>query len=279
MKCKNCGGNCSVADKTCPYCGAANPAGLFWERQNKKAEAKYRATEAVVRKKLPLEVADKLATRILIGFGAALILSFLIMVAGALLFEGTFQMNNRLNQDKLEREMATLYDEGRFGELQKLMSDRELYGEEHYVYSQMALIYYDYRGYRQAKTELFQYSAQKEPVSEEKLTYCVRNILSYGADLLTLNIQAYPTLAKENSDAYNQYCEEVRTFCRTLLGMTEEEVAALSGSGYTVAHKGEGAQTVLPITEENHYREGERPYFFGEEPLVKAILEREAWKQ
>lgn len=270
MKCKNCGANFSARELNCPYCGTPNPKGKRWADQMDRAEREYRAAREQVTKELPLQVAYRVAGRVRTILAAVLGLIVLAVVLWALISDYGGRLRNKAQREQLETQMAELYSQERFGELYRLMGNRELFGGDYYAYSQMCLIHRDYSEFCQGRMELLQGS-----VREEYLDSAIEQLLSQAARLLALDISAYPDLAPENQAVYDRYCLDVTTFLRAMLGMTEEEVLSLSGQGYVPAAA--GTDTVRPITESD-YEWGRRAYFYSDSPLVAKVVAEEAWK-
>ena len=270
MKCKNCGANFPTKEVCCPYCGTLNPKGKRWADRMDQAEREYRETREQVIKELPLQAAYRVAGRVRTILAAILGVILLGMVLWALLSNYGGKLRNRVQRERLETRMAELYGQERFGELYKLMNDRELMGQDYYAYSQMCLIHYGYSEFCQSRMELLQ-----GKVREEYLDSTIERLLSRAGELLVLDISAYPELAPENQQVYDRYCLDVTTFLRTMLAMTEEEVLSLSGQGYVPTR--EGSDTVEPISETD-YNWGRRAYFYSDSPLVAKIAAEEAWK-
>lgn len=270
MKCKNCGANFSARELNCPYCGTPNPKGKRWANQMDRAEREYRAAREQVTKELPLQVAYRVAGRIRTILAVVLGVIVLGVILWALISDYGGQLRNKAQREQLETQMAELYSQERFGELYRLMGDRELFGEDYYAYSQMCLIYYGYSEFCQTRMELLQGA-----VREENLNFTIERILDRAGELLALDISAYPDLAPENQAVYDRYCLDVTTFLRAMLAMTEEEVLSLSGQGYVPTR--EGPDTVEPISETD-YEWGRRAYLYSDSPLVAKIIAEEAWK-
>lgn len=270
MKCKNCGANFPMRELNCPYCGTPNPKGKRWADQMNRAEREYQATRQRVEKELPLQVAYRVAGMVRTILAVILGVILLGMILWALLSEYGGRLRTRAQQEKLETQMAELYEQERFDELYRLMDDRGLMGRDYYAYSQMCLLSYQYSEFCQSRMELLQ-----GRVRQEYLNDAIERLLRYSAELLTLDIAAYPELAPENQSVYNRYCLDVTTFLRVMLGMTQEEVLSLSGQGYTPTR--EGPDTVQPIAESD-YEWGKRAYFYSDSPLVAKIAGEEAWK-
>ena len=270
MKCKNCGADFPAKELRCPYCGTPNPKGRLWADRRERAEQKYEATRQQVERELPLSVAYRVAGRIRGILALILVVIFLGVCLWALVTAYGGKLRNKLQREKLETQMAELYEQERFGELRALMWDRELSGQDYYAYTQMCLIHYHYEEFTQRRMELFQGEKREERESD-----CVERILSEASEILALDMAAYPDLAPENEEVYNRYCLDITTFLRAMLGMTEEEVLSLSGQGYVPAK--EGPDTVTPI-EESDYNWGCGVYFSGDEPLITKILAEGAWK-
>lgn len=270
MKCKNCGANFSLREVSCPYCGTPNPRGKRWADRMSQAEQEYRQTRDQVKKELPIQVAYRVAGSVRTILAAILGVILLGMVLWALLSGYGGKFRNRVQRERLETQMAELYEQERFGELYRLMNDRELMGQDYYVYSQMCLIHYRYSEFCQARMELLQGGVQ-----EDNLDFTIERILYRAGELLALDISAYPDLAPENQTVYDRYCLDVTTFLRTMLAMTEEEVLSLTGQGYVPTR--EGPNTVEPILETD-YNWGRRAYLYHDSPLVAKIVAEEAWK-
>lgn len=272
MKCKNCGAHYSSAELRCPYCGTRNEKGFRWKRHREKAQTEYARTEAAVKEKLPLMVANRVANVLLVVCAVVLVGSLL---ASLIYFGAVVPIYRRVNKSNWEAQMQAFYEAGELGQLSEFMNERELSGTEYYAYTQATLLNFDYENMMKARAVLMQGYEQGQEQDAWELYYCASGILNAASSILSLDMPAYPELAPENAALYAEYCREAEALCRGLLGLTQEEVAALAGRGYCLTDEGTG--TVEAI-EADDYRWGRGAYVYEKTPLLQAVLEREAWK-
>lgn len=275
MKCKNCGSNYPTRELRCPYCGTENKKGVLWAMRREQAEADYRAAEAEVRRKLPIEIADGVANRLLAVTGGLLALFLAVTLLLAVFSGGFRQLSNKLHREALEAQMAALFAEERFGELNALMDEKELSGQDYYAYTQICLLHFDFDHMLQARADFLQAVDSGEMLDDWHMRYFIARMVNRASSILTLDIPAYPELAPENRAVYQRYCAEAEALCRALLGMTEEETAALRGEGFLLAK--EGPETVEAIDPDS-YLWGWPSYLTDDMPLMDAVIAREAWK-
>ncbi len=272
MKCKNCGANYSSAELRCPYCGTRNEKGLRWKLHREQAQTEYARTEAAVKEKLPLMVANRVAN-VLLAVCAAVLAGSLLL--GLVYFGVVDPLHRWASRSSWETEMQTLFEAGELGRLNAFMDEHGLSGTEYYAYTQAAILNFDYENMMEARASLMQAYEQGEEQDAWDMYYYISRILNSASSILSLDIPAYPELAPENEALYGDYCREAEALCRGLLGLTEEEVAALAGRGYCLTDKG---PDTVEVIEADDYRWGRSAYVYEDTPLLQAVLEREAWK-
>ena len=243
MKCKGCGANFPSRELTCPYCGRENHRGLSWFSHRQAAEEAYQQALAQSGVSLRRIAANRIVNRVLFGIIALFLLTVLLVFLYFFAAEGLSRLSVALRQDAIYEELDQLYREERFGELYALLDEKDLFGEETYAYSQMALLHRDYLDFQESRLSFF--------LDEEIDDFTVEYLLSKANDLFSGDIPAYPELTKENLVHLEVYRREAEGFCRGVLGLTEEEMALLY-------------QDYL--------------YYSDEEALAAAILERRAWE-
>lgn len=272
MKCKNCGANYHLMDRQCPYCHTRNILGRIWIERTEEAQNYYDETQKHVMKTLPIRVANGLANWLIVIF----IVVYILIISGVFAYFysadkiNDIQKSNNLN--KITAQMEEYYTNGEYDKLYHYMDANEMFGEEYYKYSQMALLYYDYEEFLKQKQGFFQ-DIDNGKADREDLIYDISITLYKVSDVITADIPAYPDMDEDNKAIHQKYADDVKVFCRTMFGMSEEEVLALSQEGYTINEEGK-----LEQISEDDYRWGSQVYIPTDSAYIVELLEREAWK-
>lgn len=272
MKCKNCGADYHLMDRKCPYCGTRNILGKIWIERTEEAQNYYEETQKHVMNTLPIRVANGLANWLIV----ILIVVIILMISGGYTYFYTVdkidEMNKNNSLDEIHAQMDEYYTSGEFDKLYYCMSEYEMFGEDTYKYSQMALLYSDYEEFLKQKQGFFQ-DIDSAKANREDMIYDISITLYKVQDVLMADIPAYPEMDDDNLKMHQKYREDVITFCRTMFGMSEEEVLSLTQEGYTINEEGK-----LETISKDDYRWGMKVYIPTDSPFIVELLEREAWK-
>ncbi len=220
MKCVNCGANFSARDLYCPYCGTENLRGRRWQRQRAEAARDYHEARSEELPLLRRRLANKVLNRALLIEGVLFALLIVGVFLAFFLGDAADRLQTTLHRDRVETELAQLYEEGRYGELHLRLDETGLFGQEHYEYSQMALLHYDYEDFVLARMEFL---TQREAPEE----YTMERLIGSMHEVLSPYIPAYPELTERNARQLEEYQREVTAFAAAMLGMEEAELARL----------------------------------------------------
>ena len=243
MKCKGCGASFPSRELACPYCGRENHRGLAWLAHRKAAEEEYQRVLEAAGVSLKRIAFNRILNRALIGLGLLFVLTILLVFVYFFAAEGISSLSVALQKGKIEKQMETLYQEERFGELYALLDKADLFSEDYYAYSQIALLYQDYEDFTQCRLAFY--------LDDPLKAYTLEYLLSKANNLFYPLIPAYPDLTEENAQHLALWQDEADRFCRGVLGLTEDEMTLLY---------------------EDYL------YSTDEAALAAAILERRAWE-
>lgn len=221
MKCPNCGGDVSVNDLRCPYCGTPNPEGIAFQEEVHKRK---RFNE-YLRKKITEQMQLPLMHRIL---NLGLIILFLIALLLFLVSLGIFLFQDigfptLIRPRDYKEQMAQMYEEGRYNELDHAMESWNLEPSDYPEYTQMTILNYTYREFLTHSMNCVSAIDQGLIPDEYHLEFCIRN----AQELLVPDIPAYPDIYPENQEQLSVWQEEALIYLIGILNFTEEEMAVL----------------------------------------------------
>ncbi|MBS6396336.1 MAG: zinc ribbon domain-containing protein [Clostridiales bacterium] len=225
MKCPNCGGEVSVNDLKCPYCGTPNPEGIAFHQEVHKRRRfnQYLKDKTMEQMRLPL------AHRIL---NLSLVILFLIVFLLLLVDLGMFLIAEdafasfRLPDD-YEQQMAQMYEEEQYGELDAFMDQYEIEPADYPVYTQITLLHNDYADFLSNSMECSE--ALSQGIIPDK--YQINFVIKYTLELLYPDIPAYPDIYPENQPILNVWQEEALIYLSGVFGISSEELSALNPDG------------------------------------------------
>lgn len=222
MKCPNCGGEVSVNDIKCPYCGTPNPEGIQFQAEVHRR----RSFNGYLRDKIKEQMQMPLMQRILnlsIFFLILLLLIQLLMSLGLyLLSEGNVLAGLHRPKD-YEEQMAQMYESGSYGELYDFMDRYGLEGEDYSEYMQMCLIHNSYQEFLYHSMNCMEALEQGVVPDDYHLRYAIES----AEDLLNLHIPAYPDVYPENQDNLEHYCQEVIISLSGMFRLSRKEILTL----------------------------------------------------
>lgn len=222
MNCKNCAANYLSKELKCPYCGSANTKGETWLSRRQDERAEYERNLRKFGVTVNIITYDRIVGRIIkgfIGFLACYIVGIIVFFS---LSETAAKISAERNLDKNIAQIDQLYKEERFGEMNDLLSESDLYGQDNYEYSQMALIYNCYEGFLITRLGFFE--EMDTEITENSAETLVTNM--HG--VLALHFSAYPDMTSKNMVKLEGYQAEVADFAVNMLGFTEKELELLA---------------------------------------------------
>lgn len=221
MKCPNCGGEVSVNDLVCPYCGSPNPEGAAFHEEVQKRRKFNEYIKEKVRKQMRLPLAHRIMNLSIL----ILLLLFLLLTVislGFCLIQDTHVFGLGIPRD-IETQMEQLYKEGHYGELYALINEYNVEGRDYPEYMQMCLLHYDYEDFLRFSMACTEALEKGTIPDSYYLEYAVQN----AADLLRPDIPAYPDIYPENEKVLKSYQTEVSCFLIGTLHLTQEEIDGL----------------------------------------------------
>lgn len=225
MRCKNCGADYPMRELRCPYCGQANPKGLFQKMQREQAETDYQRANTTVGQ-MRRRMANRIMNRILIAEVALLIL----IVGGAFIysFAAYFIQEAKINanSDSIQAHMEELYTQGRFNELDYYMERNHLPLSAYPEYFDATMIQFYYNQFNE---ERINYLTKRE----ELPPYTARSLVSNMNYLLSHCISDYPDLTERNQKLADAACREVEVFASVILGFDDSQIELLKQSMLT----------------------------------------------
>lgn len=224
MKCKSCGADYKTRELKCPYCGTENVIGRIWLIERSAAYQEYEEAKERVRRKSRIYVFDKVLNRILLVSTALFLLCIILcfaVFAGYELYRNAYRS---IHGEEIEHTMEEYYTAGEYRELYKYMSKYDLFGLDHYAYSQAAFLSFDYDFY---KTEALCFLSQSEEEKQE-YDYYLRSAIEYSHDVWHLDAGLYSEPDPNNVEMHETYKKDIMAFWKGMLGMKEEEIEFLT---------------------------------------------------
>lgn len=252
MKCPNCGGEVSVNDVKCPYCGTPNQEGILFQSEVHKRKR----FNQYLRQKITEQMRIPLIQRCMNLGIFFLILLFVIQIFISLgiylvseghIFAGLFR------PDDYEEQMAALYEEGSYGELNAFMERCHLESSDYPIYTQICIINYDYQRFLEHVMFCMQDMEQGRIPDSYHLEYAFRQ----AGELLAPYIPAYPDIYSENQEALEAYQQEALICLSGMFRLPQEEVLTLAPSEEGSFQSGyENIDRLCEMAKENLKKEG-----------------------
>lgn len=218
MKCKNCGGNVSVNDLKCPYCGTPNPEGMAFQKEvhKKKRFNEYLREEITEQMKLPLR--HRVLNLSLIILLVITFLLFALCIVVHVIFDIGIPSLNRPRH--YEEQLEQMYEDGLYGELDYAMESWNLDASDYPEYTQMTILNYYYQQFQVNSMNCIQAMDQGLTPDDYDLEYSVKN----ARKLLKPDIPAYPDIYPENQEQLSIWQEEALIYLIGILDFTEEDL-------------------------------------------------------
>ena len=189
MKCPNCGGEISVNELKCSYCGTPNPeAAAFHEKVQKKRNLNQFLREQI-QKQMALPLFTRALNLSLAVMGGILFLLTLLYLIASLILENPFAKE----------------------------------AEETPAQAQMSILQFDYDDFLYHSMSCVQ-ALEKGELPD---TYHVEYTISKAQDLLVPDIPAYPDIYPENEEQLELWQEEALLFLKGIFYFTDTELEML----------------------------------------------------
>lgn len=220
MKCNSCGANFQTADVKCPYCGSRNIVGEEWQEQRNWAKALYESTLRRFREEGALYAINAIMNKAIKILAIVILVCFGIFLIPSLFSEAVFELNKSLKLGEIEAQMEAYHSAGQYEQLEQVMDEYDMFGKEYYIYSQSAILYRNYQDYLIHKVSFFDMTEEEKLEDDYHIEYALRDSL----DVYLLDCGIYDDLQVENSKQLETYQQEIMTFWKNVLGLTEEEI-------------------------------------------------------
>lgn len=241
MKCKNCGADYRTYKGKCPYCGTSSRLGRVWATERSIAEQRYDEARLQRNQKYSPFILNRWLNRGILIALSVLVLGFLATLAASGIEKGLPALEYKRHTQEIEAQLEESFEDGDYQNVRAILRKYDLYGKDHYAYSQAAFMYYDFRSYSTEKYAVIEDILTEGTTSDFQLSY----LLSEARRVYTLNLGSYSLLSPKNEDYYQANCQDIRGFLVGYLGMTEEEWAVFADTeGYSYPAD-EMAQTLL----------------------------------
>ena len=232
MQCKNCGAHYRLAELSCPYCGTENTFGKLWIKNRTEAELSYERERIAAGKRWSPYIYNRVISRVIV----VLIILYFFFFLSAGIFVGSRSVWKRIKEPSvlsdLKSELAVLYDEKRYGELDSLLNENwnRLDRNDHDIqkYEQAAQIYSSYQRYLHLKMSFFCMSEEERVQDDYYLDY----MHYYAHRTYTFDLSDYIEIEEENRDLLDEYQDEIHACLIGLFHLTEEEFTEIMSVDY-----------------------------------------------
>lgn len=220
MKCVNCGADFQSADLKCPYCGAQNVIGEEWKKERSWHEKRYQQILAELKSNGFEYVANRILNKALVILGIIFVLLSFICVLPSVIEDLSLQVNKVIHKTAIEKEMKAYHETGQWDKLLKIVDEYDMYGAENYVYTQAAIMQNEYQNYLMKKMTFLDMSEEEKQRDSYYLNYAIR----YSYKVYWVDCGIYSELDSQNIKKHELFSEEIVSFWKVTLGMTEEEL-------------------------------------------------------
>lgn len=249
MKCINCGANFQTEELQCPYCGSKNIIGEEWEKERTSSKNFYERMRQQFYKEGLVYTCNKILNKAILILMIALFATFILYLLPSLTQEGSLAIKKKLLSNQIEKQMEAYHSAGEWDELERYMSEYDMFGKDTYAYTQAAFIARDYRKYMMEYMDFLDMS-EEEQLDEEN--YQLEYVLRYSHQVVHVDCGIYDELCSENEEMYQIYRKKILDLWKGSLGLTDEEIDFLLENDYL--------------------------YMEDEERYLAIIRERQAWK-
>ena len=240
MKCQYCGGDVSLDDRFCPYCGRRVDQAERHQKEMEAYEGRFEETREEALKK-----ADNAGGGLATAVGIRLVILAVLIVA--MIVIGTRYDSYEVNQRRQEKEITTneqqykalieqLLEDRDYAQLAALerrrnITDSDLYSD--YKYIIYASDYYN-RAYRGLLGIAYYRPGSEMPYYTEQLS---KSIASFYDQISPDYYERYAANPDKTKEVFGQMEQQMQILLRRYLGLSEEEAASfkdLSKSRRTV---------------------------------------------
>lgn len=221
MKCPHCGGEVSVNDRKCPYCGTDNPEGVAFHDEVHRRRRFNEYLKAKTKEQMMLPLAQRIMNLILLVLFLILLFLFILYLGISLIQENAF--SGFMRPKDYDSQLTQMYEEGRYGELNAAMREWDIPSEDYPEYTQLTILHNSYENFLYHSMNCTQAMDQKILPDDYHLEYSIL----YAQELLCPNIYAYPDIYPENQQVLKPWQDEIRIYLINMLGFTEEEFSSL----------------------------------------------------
>lgn len=222
MKCPNCGGEVSVNDVKCPYCGTPNPEGIHFQENVRKRKRFNEYLREKIREQMRIPLAHRVLN--LSTFFLILLLLLQSLVSFCVYLIGEEHALAGLFRPKdYETQMVQMYENGEFGQLDAFMDRYSIENTDYPEYTQMCILNYQYEKFLECAMNCMQAMEQGQVPREYDLDY----VIEYTECLLNPDIPAYPDIYPENQEILTGYQQEAVLYLNGILKLPLEEIQLL----------------------------------------------------
>ena len=231
MICKNCGAEYDKGSIRCPYCGTENIQAAG--KQKREILQGYDIEATRIRKEaeaFPQKTANRLTKGIVFAVGILALIGILFTIL--FIFYGKLSVRVKYRQEQIYLEkLETLYQEGRYEEMEAYSRKKDLYGRVYQKYTQVMEInrYYERMEASMDEIQLLEEGNLSTEQKKELSEYWMQDALLQASNVLQ-KCREYT-----DDDAFlanEQVMEEFYDNCVRRLqefGYTEEEIIAIEG--------------------------------------------------
>ncbi len=236
MKCRNCNANYRAFRLKCPYCGTENRLGHIWAVEVSDAEKEYERARKLEKKKYSPYIYNRWLSRAMVIGLSVILLTVLIVIAMSLVSSAVPKIKYKANKETVEARVAEAYENKDYRTLKNILYEYDILDEEHYKYSQAALLNYEYSGYLESKYRLLDMAElyKKDLVTSgpdsssldnerERLVSYIDVLLTHSRSVYIPSLGLYSKVAPDNNEFYESCCKDIKDMLVGYLGMTDSE--------------------------------------------------------
>lgn len=228
MKCNNCGADFQTADLKCPYCGTQNIIGEEWQKERNWYKNQYEKILEDVKCNGPMYVANTLLNKALIILLICMIVITLIYLLPSIWHDVSMAGQKAILGTSIKKQLEEYHEAGDWENVRILMDQYEMYGSDNYTYTQAAIMQRNYNEYLRHKMMFMDLSEEEKLEDDYHLKYSIRESMN----VYFVNCGIYSDLDPENAAQHKVFQEEIMSYWRNMLGMTEEEINDILENDY-----------------------------------------------
>lgn len=251
MKCPNCGGEVSVNDVKCPYCGTPNPEGIRFQEEVHKRRSFNEYLRAKIKEQMRMPLLQRVMNLSIFFLFLLFMIQLFVSLGVYMAAEGNL-LGGLIRPDDYEEQMAGLYAEGSYGELDAFMTKYNIEPADYPEYTQMYLLDHGYQDFLFHSMSCMEALEQGIMPDDYHLEYTFRA----AEELLNPYIPAYPDIYPENQKILDTYQEEAIICLAGMFHLSREEVLTLVLDTSYHHSSYEAVEQLLKKAEENLTKEG-----------------------